>query len=150
MADILILVGTESGNAQMVADYLQDELGRLGHSIELVCEESSADELTLSTRTVVLVCTSTHGDGELPDNLIPLYEDLKSQQPDLSQVRYGVIALGDQTYSETFCKAGKMMDSVFAECGAHKVGERLEIDACTQPLPDEDALVWAKEWVSLL
>jgi MioC protein len=27
---------------------------------------------------------------------------------------------------------------------------RLEIDACTQPLPDEEALNWAQEWVTML
>jgi len=42
------------------------------------------------------------------------------------------------------------MDALFADLGAHKVGERLEIDACTQPLPDEDALEWLKEWASQL
>ena len=38
----------------------------------------------------------------------------------------------------------------FAACGARKLGERLEIDACTQPLPDEEALQWSKEWATLL
>ena len=42
------------------------------------------------------------------------------------------------------------MDALFAQRGARKVGERLEIDACTQPLPDEEALNWAQEWVTLL
>ena len=28
--------------------------------------------------------------------------------------------------------------------------ERLEIDACTQPLPDEEAVQWSKDWVALL
>jgi len=149
MADILIIVGTESGNAQMVADTLQDELGRDGHGVE-VATEGDAAALGLEARDVVLVCTSTHGLGELPDNIIPLHDSLKDQGPDLSRVRYGVIALGDQTYAETFCKAGKDMDEAFAALGARKIGERLEIDACTQPLPDEEALQWAKEWVTLL
>jgi MioC protein len=98
----------------------------------------------------VLVCTSTHGDGELPDNIIPLTDELRAQTPDLSHLRYGVIALGDQTFSDTFCQAGKDMDALFAKLGAQKVGERLEIDACTQPLPDEDALEWALDWVKQL
>jgi MioC protein len=42
------------------------------------------------------------------------------------------------------------MDALFASFGACKVGERLEIDACTQPLPDEEALNWAQEWVTML
>lgn len=149
MANILIIVGTESGNAQMCADHLADNLPRLGHEIE-VAAEADAGQADLGGREVVLVCTSTHGDGELPDNIIPLADRLRNDKPDLSSLRYGVIALGDQTYSGTFCKAGKDMDALLRSCGAEKVGERLEIDACTQPLPDEEALAWAQEWVGLL
>jgi MioC protein len=149
MANILIIVGTESGNAQMCADHLADNLPRLGHAIE-VAGDADAGRVELAGCEIVLICTSTHGDGELPDNLIPLAERLRQSSPDLGTMRYGVIALGDQTYSSTFCKAGKDMDALLAACGAQKVGERLEIDACTQPLPDEDALNWAREWVTLL
>jgi len=149
MANILIIVGTESGNAQMCADHLSDNLPRLGHEVE-VASDADAGSVDLSGRDVVLVCTSTHGDGELPDNIIPLADRLRSETPDLSHLRYGVIALGDQTYKATFCQAGKEMDALFAASGARKVGERLEIDACTQPLPDEEALNWAQEWVTAL
>ena len=149
MANILIIVGTESGNAQMCADHLADNLPRLGHEVEVV-GDADAGNVELAGREVVLICTSTHGDGELPDNIIPLASRLRQDMPDLAAMRYGVIALGDQTYQSTFCRAGKEMDALLAACGAQKVGERLEIDACTQPLPDEDALNWALEWVTLL
>jgi MioC protein len=149
MADILILVGTESGNAQMVADLLQEELGREGHKVE-VASSGGASAARLDARRVVLVCCSTHGEGELPENIRPLHDELARARPDLSHLRYGVIALGDQTYRETFCRGGKTMDALLAGLGAARVGERLEIDACTQPLPDEEALDWAREWVTLL
>ncbi|MGC2854500.1 flavodoxin domain-containing protein [Novispirillum sp. DQ9] len=147
MSKILILVGTESGNAQMVGDTLMDEFTAQGHDAEVV-SEGTLDDLGLETREIVLICTSTHGLGELPDNIIPIQEALEETKPDLSHLKYGVIALGDQTYSDTFCKAGKIMDALFASLGAVKVGERLEIDACTQPLPDEEAVDWSKEWLA--
>ena len=149
MVKILIVVGTESGNSQMVADLLQSELGRLGHGIE-IANAGEHGAARLGDRKVVLVCTATHGDGELPDNIIPFADSLRRDRPDLSNLRYGVIALGDQTYKDTFCGGGKTMDALFAELGARKIGERLEIDACTQPLPDEEALEWAREWVTQL
>ena len=34
--------------------------------------------------------------------------------------------------------------------GPNVVGDRLEVDACTQPLPDEEAIDWVKEWLTLL
>lgn len=149
--NILVIVGTESGNAQMVGETVADELTRLGHDAEVV-EDDAGDlnALALADRDALLICTSTHGLGELPDNIIPFADALKDRAPDLSALRYGVIALGDQTYGETFCKAGKDMDALLSGLGAMRRGERLEIDACTQPLPDEDAVDWLKDWLPLL
>ena len=64
--------------------------------------------------------------------------------------RYGVIALGDMTYQDTFCGGGKKVDQVFELCGARKVGERLEVDASSQPLADEEALAWIEGWKNLV
>lgn len=149
MTTLVIIVGTESGNAQMVAEILQETLAARGLAADLV-DDGDADAARLGERDLALVCTSTHGLGELPDNLIPLYETLQRQRPNLSHLRYGIIALGDQTYGNTFCNAGKMMDALLRELGAVRIGERLEIDACTQPLPDEDALAWLEEWAPLV
>jgi MioC protein len=149
MEDLLIIVGTESGNAQMVADILQEELVKSGRRVA-VMSGGGAAEARLEERALVLVCTSTHGDGELPENIRLLHAELGAARPDLSHIRYGVIALGDQTYKQTFCRGGKTMDALFSGLGAERLGERLEIDACTQPLPDEEALDWAREWLALL
>jgi len=146
MARIVILVGTESGNAQMVADVLKDEI--VGHDVAVTDRAQSAADL--SGYEIALICCATHGNGDIPTNILGLAEALEKEKPDLSALRYGVIALGDQTYSDTFCFGGKKMDAIFAACGAQKIGERLEIDACTQPLPDEEAVQWSKDWVTLL
>ncbi len=149
MTSIAIFVGTESGNAQMVAEALNDELSRLDHDVEIVEEFDDGVDALEGHDTIIISC-STHGLGELPDNIIPLHEAMSENTPDLSHVKYGVIALGDQTYADTFCKAGKDMDGVFESCGAKRIGDRLEIDACTQPLPDEEAIDWVKEWLEML
>ena len=148
MAKILILVGTESGNAMMVADVLKDELTAHGH--EVAVNDKAQGPRDLDQQATVLICCSTHGNGDIPTNILDFYNALGAARPDLQQLRYGVIALGDQTYHDTFCFGGKKLDVRFAELGARKIGERLEIDACTQPLPDEEALQWSKEWLTLL
>jgi MioC protein len=96
------------------------------------------------------VVSATHGTGEIPTNILPLAETLERERPDLSGHRYGVIALGDRTYQDTFCGGGKKLDQVFAACGARKLGERLEVDASSQPLPDEEALGWINGWKTLV
>ena len=148
MAKILILVGTESGNAVMVADVLKDELAGQGHQVTVNDKARGPEDL--AGQDTVLICCATHGNGDIPTNILDFYNALGEAKPDLGALRYGVIALGDQTYHDTFCFGGKKLDARFAELGARKLGERLEIDACTQPLPDEEALQWSKEWVNLL
>ncbi len=148
MARILILVGTESGNAQMVADALKPVLVAAGHKVDVTDKAATVGDLL--AHEVFLVVSATHGTGEIPTNILPLAETLERERPDLSGHRYGVVALGDRTYQDTFCGGGKKLDGVFALCGARKLGERLEVDASSQPLPDEEALGWIDGWKALV
>ena len=148
MATILILVGTESGNAQMVADALKPVLDAAGHAVDVT--DKAATTADLRAHDVLLVVCATHGSGDIPTNILPLADTLERNRPDLSGHRYGVIALGDMTYQDTFCGGGKKLDKVFELCGARKVGDRLEVDASSQPLPDEEALGWVESWKALV
>lgn len=149
MAEILIVVGSESGNARLVAECVRDELTRLGHTASISTDRDCA-ELRLQERELLLVCTSTYGYGDWPDNIAPFAHSLHALRPDLSRLRYGVIALGDRTYTDSFCLAGRRLDDALRRLGATRLGPRLEIDACAQPFPDEDALAWVKDWAPLL
>ena len=148
MATILILVGTESGNAQMVADALKPVLESAGHAVEVSDQAATAADLV--AHDVWLIVCATHGSGDIPTNILPLAETLERGRPDLSGHRYGIIALGDMTYQDTFCGGGKKVDKVFELCGAKRLGDRLEVDASSQPLPDEEALDWIESWKSLV
>ena len=92
----------------------------------------------------------TTSSTSLPRKSAALAETLERDKPDLSGHRYGIIALGDMTYQDTFCGAGKKLDEIFASCGAKRIGERLEVDASEQPLPDEEALTWIEGWKALV
>ncbi|HTB40860.1 MAG TPA: flavodoxin domain-containing protein, partial [Reyranella sp.] len=108
MSKILILVGTESGNAQMVADALKPVLEGAGHIVDVSDTAASAGDL--EAHDVLLVVCATHGSGDVPTNILPLAETLERERPDLSGHRYGIIALGDMTYQDTFCGGGKKVD----------------------------------------
>jgi MioC protein len=132
----------------MVADALKPVLEAAGHAVEV--SDKAAGRADLVAYDVFLVVCATHGSGDIPTNMFPLAETLERERPDLSGHRYGVIALGDMTYQDTFCGGGKKVDKVFALCGARKIGERLEVDASSQPLPDEEALGWVEGWKALV
>src|SRR6266702_5694733 len=96
-----------------------------------------------------LICSSTYGQGDVPDNAKQLYGSLQSARPDLSKVQYGVIALGDRTYAETFCNGGKRFDAILSELGARRIGEIMLHDASAGTMPEEVAVAWAAGWISL-
>ncbi|MEY4474355.1 MAG: hypothetical protein RL248_122 [Pseudomonadota bacterium] len=146
MADITLISGSTLGSAEYVAEHLADKLEEAGFSTETL-HGPELDELTLDG--VWLVVTSTHGAGDLPDNLQPLLKQIEQQQPDLSQVRFGAIGLGSSEY-DTFCGAVKSLDQQLIAQGAIRLGDILEIDVIQHEIPEDPAEVWVKNWINLL
>jgi MioC protein len=95
-----------------------------------------------------LVCTSTYGQGDVPDNAKQLYESLIATRPDLASIQYGVIALGDRTYGDTFCNGGRRFDAILAELGARRIGDILFHDASSGTLAEEAAAEWIGQWLA--
>jgi len=145
---INILVGTMTGTAQMCAQEM--ELALDGDDIQVVTHlmDKLEPSVFADREAVYLVCTSTYGQGDVPDNAKALYEALCAQKPDLAGVRYGVFGLGDRTYAETYNRGGKRFDDILAQLGAERIGERLMHDASSGTLPEEIAIEWAEAWVA--
>ena len=146
-AKIIILVGTMTGTAQLCAQEMELALDDGDTEVETLLMEK-AEAAVFAQPAVFLICTSTYGQGDVPDNARALYEELKAKRPDLARVRYGVFGLGDRTYAETFNFGGKRFDEILAELGAERIGERHMHDASSGVLPEETALEWCQEWVA--
>jgi MioC protein len=143
---VTILVGTMTGTAQLCAQEMELALDDGDTEVRTVLMEK-ADAGIFARDGVFLICTSTYGQGDVPDNARALYEELKAKRPSLSGVRYGVFGLGDRTYAETFNFGGKRFDDILAELGAERIGERHTHDASSGILPEETALEWCPEWL---
>lgn len=146
MADITLISGSTLGSAEYVAEHLAEKLEDAGFSTEML-HGPELDELPLNGRW--LVVSSTHGAGELPDNLQPLLEQIAEQQPDLSEVQFGAVGLGSSEY-DTFCGAIKQIDDLLLARGAKRIGDRLEIDVTEHEIPEDPAEEWVKNWINLL
>ena len=143
---ITILVGTMTGTAQLCAQEMELALDDGETSVGTLLMDK-LDSSVFDRPGVFLICTSTYGQGDVPDNARNLYEDLKARRPSLGHVRYGVFGLGDRTYAETFNYGGKRFDDILAELGAQRIGERHQHDASSGILPEETALEWCQEWL---
>jgi MioC protein len=146
--NIHILVGTMTGTAQLCAQEMELALDD-GETQVSTLMMDQLDGTVFQREGVFLICTSTYGQGDVPDNARALYEDLKAKRPDLAHVRYGVFGLGDRTYAETFNFGGKRFDELLAELGARRIGERVQHDASSGVLPEEMAVEWGEGWLAL-
>src|ERR671935_2657938 len=146
---ITILVGTMTGTAQLCAQEMELALDDGDTQVEALLMDN-LDASVFQRDGVFLICTSTYGQGDVPDNARALYEDLQRKRPDLSRVSYGVFGLGDRTYAETFNFGGKRFDDILTELGAKRIGERYKHDASSGVLPEETAIQWCQDWVSKL
>jgi MioC protein len=146
--DLTILVGTMTGNAQLVAQELELVLDDGDTAVKTRLMDG-LDASVFAGGGLFLICTSTYGQGDVPDNAKALYESLLTGRPDLAGVRYGVVALGDRTYKDTFCNGGRRFDAILGELGARRIGEILIHDASSGVLAEEAATEWVGPWIEL-
>ena len=137
-----------TGTAEMVAQEVQTVLEAAGHAVTIrMMDDLDAGVFQLGA--TFLVCTSTYGQGDVPDNAQEFFASLERERPELSGVSYGLIALGDTTYKDTFCEGGIRFDKLLTELGARRVGEMLKHDASSGTLPEEIAAQWIVPWAEI-
>ena len=145
---ILILVGTMTNTAEYVAQAIEMDCADVVTDIEVRLMDG-LDISVFEEDALYVICSSTYGAGDVPDNARHLYESLASEPRFLGSVRYGVIALGDSAYPQTFCNGGLRFDERLADLGAVRIGDVFRHDASAGTEPEVVCTAWAREWLAL-
>ncbi|MCL1124647.1 FMN-binding protein MioC [Shewanella surugensis] len=138
MSKIDIIVGTTLGNAEYVADEIASELTALGHEIQL---HLTPNRTELTQDSLWFIVSSTHGAGDLPDNIQPFFNEIEQNQPDLSHKKFIICAIGDSSY-DTFCHGPTKLECLLEHCSAKACVDKIEIDVQRDPIPEKAALSW--------
>lgn len=147
---IAIISGSVYGAAEEVARHAGNLLREAGHEIHYSPRATLA-ELQAFNPQALLAVTSTTGMGELPDNLQPLYSQIRDVLPAAWRgLPGGVIGLGDASYGDTFCGGGEQLRELFAELGVVEVQDMLRLDASESVTPESDAEPWLAEFIKHL
>lgn len=146
MADITLISGSTLGSAEYVAEHLAEKLEEAGHTTTML-HGPLLNELPV--QGLWLVVSSTHGAGDLPDNLQPLYEAIEQQKPDLSGIQYGALGIGSKEY-DTFCGAIEKLDGLLTQYGAVRIGEIEKINVLDHDIPEDPAEIWLDSWKKLI
>lgn len=144
---IMLLYGTETGNAEMLAE---DIMAELEGEHEVECRNlSDFDPADFDVGRLHMIVCSTYGDGELPASAQPFAEALKAAAPSLSDIHFAIFGLGDSEYEETFNFGSKGLAELLASYGAVQVGERVTHDASGSDMAEDLAFPWAAGIVAL-
>lgn len=142
---IVIISASQTGNARRIAEQVYHDCITARLDVDLFSAKDYKYKKITEIKLLVFI-TSTHGEGEPPEEAIALYKYLFSKKaPRLNNVNFVVLSLGDRSY-EHFAKAGKDFDRKFEELGACRLYERLDVDVDFKDAVD----IWKKKIVSLL
>ena len=118
MPGITIISASQTGNARRVAEALRDDLLAAKLNVKLV-NAGDYKFKQIASEKLLIVVTSTQGEGEPPEEAVALHKFLFSKKaPKLENTAFAVFSLGDSSY-EFFCQSGKDFDSKLAELGAN-------------------------------
>jgi len=146
---LVIVSGTVFGTADLVADDAQELLAASGLKVSRL-RSLNLDALLALQSDALLICTSTTGMGELPEPLVPLFHEMRDRFPLLTGVPFGVIALGDAAYGDTFCQAGDEFRELLLELQAREAEPMLRLDASETVTPETDAEPWLQSFAAAL
>lgn len=139
--NITLLYGTETGNAEMLAEDLQSHLEG-AHEVEVSNLSDFEPSAFEPGRFYIVVC-STYGDGELPASAQPFAEAMEAAKPELAGIHFAIFGLGDSEYDETYNHGSKRLEELLIAHGATKVGDRAIHDASGSDLAEDIAMDWA-------
>jgi MioC protein len=139
MAKFDIIVGSVLGASEYVADALSETLAEHDHSAVIHLNPNFPE---ISKDSVWLVCTSTHGAGDLPDNIQSFAQQISEQN--LADISFMLVGLGDSSY-DTYCNGARTMEDLLIKSGAKQLCEALHIDVLVNPIPEEIAILWLND-----
>ncbi len=142
---ITLLSASQTGNARRLAEQLRDDLLAAKLNVNLV-NAGDYKFKQIAQEKLLVVVTSTQGEGEPPEEAVALHKFLMSKKaPKLDNTAFAVFGLGDTSY-EFFSQAGKDFDGKLAEMGGERLLDRVDADVEYAA----DAEQWRKQIVTIL
>ncbi|MGB0344187.1 MAG: assimilatory sulfite reductase (NADPH) flavoprotein subunit [Coraliomargarita sp.] len=142
---LTVLYGSESGNAESLADQAAKAARQRGFKPSVV-NMADTTPAKLKDADNLLVLVSTWGEGDPPETATDFYQAMMGEgAPRFESTNFSVLGLGDTSY-EHFCKMGKDFDGRLEALGASRAHPRKDCDVDF----DSDFEAWLEGSLSAL
>ncbi|BFI91015.1 assimilatory sulfite reductase (NADPH) flavoprotein subunit [Enterobacterales bacterium endosymbiont of Anomoneura mori] len=142
---ITIISSSQTGNAHYLSKKLYDELLKKEIKVKLFNVKDYKFR-KISEENILIIITSTQGDGEPPEEAFAFYNYLHSKKiKHLKNIKYAIFGLGDKTY-EKFCQTSKDFDKILFNLGAKRIIDRVDSDIEFEKVASD----WRKKIIKIL
>lgn len=124
---IIILYGSQTGNAEEISSYLSREF----KCDTMIMNNYSKNIRELNNFEKIIFICSTTGNGEFPENASSFWKAIKKRdimKDIIKDVKFTICALGDTNYSN-FCESGKKLSKRLKEIGGIEIIPIFLVDA---------------------
>jgi MioC protein len=157
MSSIQIIVGSMLGGTEYVAEACEETLNELDRNVDIhlkpdlnliinntfPSDKEQKNNSIREKKPLWIICTSTHGAGESPDNIKQFVSDLTNCDQDLSTVNFLTIGIGDTSY-DTFCKAAIDISNTLISKGCNEIVQIKTLDMSEDIDPEDLAQQWIR------
>ena len=130
MEKITIIFGTVMGTAEGCANKISKRLTACKLDNEVI-DMAEYDHSRLTETGLLIVATSTTGNGVPPENAHALHSFLSEGKVNLDGRRFAVLSLGD-SFRTHFAQCGKDFDRMLEELGGKRVLNRIDTDGVVE------------------
>ncbi|HEY0662882.1 MAG TPA: sulfite reductase flavoprotein subunit alpha [Lysobacter sp.] len=125
---ILLAFASQTGSAERLAWQTAQALREGGFDVDVQrLGKLRPEQLANVGRALFVV--STFGEGEAPDDARGFARRMRTSTPPLANLRYGVLALGDREYGDSYCGFGRELEHWLHHAGAQPLFDRIDVDA---------------------
>ncbi len=136
----IVLYGSTTGNNELIAGIINETLIKMGFEVVLK-NVATANSSELTDYDLIVIGSSTWGDGELQDDMVEFSREMKNIN--LLGKKATAFGCGDDSWPN-FCTAPDILDRQLINCGANIVAKPLKVNGSATD--SEDTIKqWAKE-----
>jgi sulfite reductase alpha subunit-like flavoprotein len=126
-----IYYGSQSGTCEYLSFNLKSTLEER-YKLNIICDSlNNFDFSTKNDEDIFIIITSTHGEGDFPENASQFWKHIKDRKLKndyFKNMKYILLGLGDSNYTN-YCGFAKKIDKRLLDLNAYKIYDTFYIDS---------------------